>query len=181
MHHILTTTASRTIKELSFTRRVLRYETNSSQTSQSSPSIINRIFSGWSSDVELRRGKNLLLEDLMSSSRWNCLTTNMSRFEQSRHNDKMTKTLIVMQDIVHQLKRLMSNLTEFHTDCHKVMTTLTTVRTDIATTTTSSVQYLCSFQLFHGVKLFPIDLDLARTAFQYQSTNPVTQVVLSTL
>merc|ERR1712203_1057304 len=53
-----------------------------------------------------------------------------------------------VQDIVHQLKRLMSNLTEFHTDCHK---------------------------LFHGVKLFPIDLDLARTAFQYQSTNPVIQ------
>ena len=81
----------------------------------------------------------------------------------------MNDNFIVTQDIVHQLKRLMSNLTEFHTDCHKVTTTLSIVGTNI-------VQYLCSFQLFHGVKLFPIDLDLARTAFQYQSTNPVNQV-----
>ena len=67
-----------------------------------------------------------------------------------------------VQDIVHQvnimkyfitffamkyfqLRRLMSNLTEFHLDCHK---------------------------LFDGVKLFPIEMDLARSAFQTQeSTN----------
>ena len=39
-----------------------------------------------------------------------------------------------------QLRRLMSSLTNFHLDCHK---------------------------LFDGVKLFPIEVDLARTAFQY--------------
>jgi len=70
----------------------------------------------------------------------------------ARRSDVLVKMELLdnkhVQDIVHQLKRLMSNLTDFHTDCHK---------------------------LFHGVKLFPIDLDLARTAFQYQSTNPVTQ------
>jgi len=70
----------------------------------------------------------------------------------ARRSDVLVKMELLdnkhVQDIVHQLKRLMSNLTEFHTDCHK---------------------------LFHGVKLFPIDLDLARTAFQYQSTNPVNQ------
>lgn len=49
-----------------------------------------------------------------------------------------------VQDIVHQLRRLMSSLTDFHTDCHK---------------------------LFHGVKLFPIEVDLTKTAFQYESTN----------
>ena len=43
--------------------------------------------------------------------------------------------------IVHcmQLRRLMSSLTNFHRDCHK---------------------------LFDGVKLFPIEVELARTAFQ---------------
>merc|ERR1712013_276111 len=45
-----------------------------------------------------------------------------------------------VQDIVHQLRRLMSSLTSFHLDCHK---------------------------LFDGVKLFPIEVDLARTALQY--------------
>merc|ERR1719495_272825 len=45
-----------------------------------------------------------------------------------------------VQDIVHQLRRLMSSLTSFHVDCHK---------------------------LFDGVKLFPIEVDLARTALQY--------------
>ena len=44
-----------------------------------------------------------------------------------------------VQDIVHQLRRLMANLTQFHLDCHK---------------------------LFHGVKLFPIEMDLAKSAFQ---------------
>merc|ERR1739838_806054 len=44
-----------------------------------------------------------------------------------------------VQDIVHQLRRLMSSLTTFHTDCHK---------------------------LFDGVKLFPIEVELARSAFQ---------------
>ena len=38
-----------------------------------------------------------------------------------------------------QLRRLMANLTQFHLDCHK---------------------------LFDGVKLFPIEMDLARSAFQ---------------
>merc|ERR1711972_220043 len=64
----------------------------------------------------------------------------------ARRSDVLVKMELLdnkhVQDIVHQLKRLMSNLTEFHTDC---------------------------------LKLFPIDLDLARTAFQYQSTNPVTE------
>ena len=78
------------------------------------------------------------------------------------------------QDIVHQLKRLMSNLTEFHTDCHKVGMTLIRVEIYMIVNDSTSLSY--SFQLFHGVKLFPIDLDLARTAFQYQSTNPVIQV-----
>eukprot|EP00090_Calanus_glacialis_P006070 TRINITY_DN14768_c0_g1_i1.p1 TRINITY_DN14768_c0_g1~~TRINITY_DN14768_c0_g1_i1.p1 ORF type:complete len:286 (-),score=99.29 TRINITY_DN14768_c0_g1_i1:61-918(-) len=45
-----------------------------------------------------------------------------------------------VQDIVHQLRRLMSSLTNFHLDCHK---------------------------LFDGVKLFPIEVDLARTVFQH--------------
>ena len=81
------------------------------------------------------------------------------------------------QDIVHQLKRLMSNLTEFHTDCHKVGMTLIRVEIYmIANIVNDSTSLSYSFQLFHGVKLFPIDLDLARTAFQYQSTNPVIQV-----
>ena len=60
-----------------------------------------------------------------------------------------------VQDIVHQvclllktqqikpkylqLRRLMANLTQFHLDCHK---------------------------LFDGVKLFPIEMDLAKSAFQ---------------
>jgi len=70
----------------------------------------------------------------------------------ARRSDVLVKLELLdnkhVQDIVHQLKRLMSNLTEFHTDCHK---------------------------LFHGVKLFPIEVDLANNAFQYQSTNPVTQ------
>ena len=44
-----------------------------------------------------------------------------------------------VQDIVQQLRRLMANLTQFHLDCHK---------------------------LFHGVKLFPIEMDLAKSAFQ---------------
>ena len=44
-----------------------------------------------------------------------------------------------VQDIVHQLRRLMGNLTQFHLDCHK---------------------------LFDGVKLFPIEMDLAKSAFQ---------------
>ena len=38
-----------------------------------------------------------------------------------------------------QLRRLMANLTQFHLDCHK---------------------------LFDGVKLFPIEMDLAKSAFQ---------------
>ena len=44
-----------------------------------------------------------------------------------------------VQDIVHQLRRLMENLTQFHSDCHK---------------------------LFHGVKLFPIELELGQSALQ---------------
>eukprot|EP00092_Neocalanus_flemingeri_P010172 GFUD01010962.1.p1 GENE.GFUD01010962.1~~GFUD01010962.1.p1 ORF type:complete len:453 (+),score=147.71 GFUD01010962.1:164-1360(+) len=56
-----------------------------------------------------------------------------------------------VQDIVHQLRRLMSSLTAFHIDCHK---------------------------LFDGVKLFPIEVELARTltAFQYQQDNMEEQV-----
>jgi len=47
-----------------------------------------------------------------------------------------------VQDIVHQLRRLMQSLTDFHIDCHK---------------------------MFDGVKLFPIEMDLARTAFMYNA------------
>ena len=53
-----------------------------------------------------------------------------------------------VQDIVHQLKRLMANLTSFHNDCHK---------------------------LLNGAQLFPIEVDLTRSAFQYESTNQVVQ------
>ena len=42
----------------------------------------------------------------------------------ARRSDVLVKLELLdnkhVQDIVHQLKRLMSNLTEFHTDCHKV-------------------------------------------------------------
>lgn len=48
-----------------------------------------------------------------------------------------------VQDIVHQLRRLMESLTTFHLDCHK---------------------------MFDGVKLFPIEVDLEKTAFQYSSS-----------
>ena len=41
------------------------------------------------------------------------------------------------------MRRLIQNLTQFHLDCHK---------------------------LFDGVKLFPIEMDLARSAFQTQSS-----------
>jgi len=54
-----------------------------------------------------------------------------------------------VQDIVHQLRRLMSSLTTFHLDCHK---------------------------LFDGVKLFPIEVDLARTALQYPQNSNFGQV-----
>jgi len=54
-----------------------------------------------------------------------------------------------VQDIVHQLRRLMSSLTTFHIDCHK---------------------------LFDGVKLFPIEVDLARTALQYSQDSVGGQV-----
>jgi len=50
-----------------------------------------------------------------------------------------------VQDIVHQLRRLMANLTQFHLDCHK---------------------------LFDGVKLFPIEMDLAKSAFQTSDSAP---------
>merc|ERR1719394_1229699 len=64
----------------------------------------------------------------------------------ARRSDVLVKMELLdnkhVQDIVHQLKRLMSNLTEFHTDCHK---------------------------LFDGVKLFPIEMDLAKSAFQTSS------------
>lgn len=46
----------------------------------------------------------------------------------ARRSDVLVKLELLdnkhVQDIVHQLKRLMSNLTEFHTDCHKVTTGL---------------------------------------------------------
>ena len=47
----------------------------------------------------------------------------------------------------------MSSLTSFHLDCHK---------------------------LFDGVKLFPIEVDLARTALQYQQEVPPYQVLQET-
>merc|ERR1719219_1462065 len=53
-----------------------------------------------------------------------------------------------VQDIVHQLRRLMANLTTYHNDCHKLLA---------------------------GAQLFPIEVDLTRSAFQYESTSQVMQ------
>eukprot|EP00095_Tigriopus_kingsejongensis_P008324 maker-scaffold1724_size29877-snap-gene-0.8 protein:Tk08324 transcript:maker-scaffold1724_size29877-snap-gene-0.8-mRNA-1 annotation:"prkca-binding protein" len=53
-----------------------------------------------------------------------------------------------VQDIVFQLRRLMSGLTTFHQECAHLM---------------------------KGAKLFPIEVDLTRHAFQYTSTNPILQ------
>ncbi len=54
-----------------------------------------------------------------------------------------------VQDIVFQLRRLMSGLTTFHTECAELM---------------------------KDAKLFPIEVDLTRNSFQYKSTMPVTEV-----
>lgn len=54
-----------------------------------------------------------------------------------------------VQDVVWQLQRLVAGLAEFHGD------TLT---------------------LLQGNSLFPIEVDLAQSAFQYKSTSPVVQV-----
>jgi hypothetical protein len=54
-----------------------------------------------------------------------------------------------VQDVVWQLQRLVAGLAEFHGD------TLT---------------------LLQGNSLFPIEVDLSRSAFQYTSTSPVVQV-----
>jgi len=54
-----------------------------------------------------------------------------------------------VQDVVWQLQRLVAGLAEFHGD------TLT---------------------LLQGNSLFPIEVDLTRSAFQYKSTSPVVQV-----
>ncbi|XP_059098857.1 PRKCA-binding protein-like isoform X1 [Tigriopus californicus] len=51
-----------------------------------------------------------------------------------------------VQDIVFQLRRLMSGLTTFHQECAHLM---------------------------KDAKLFPIEVDLTRNAFQYQSTNQI--------
>ena len=57
-----------------------------------------------------------------------------------------------VQDIVFQLRRLMSGLTAFHSDCAALM---------------------------KDAKLFPIEVDLTRNAFQCKSTMPVIQVRVS--
>merc|ERR1719245_1633634 len=71
-----------------------------------------------------------------------CRAEARRRFARMR-SDVLTKLELLdnkhVQDIVFQLRRLMANLTQFHLDCHK---------------------------LFDGVKLFPIEMDLARSAFQ---------------
>merc|ERR1712013_624507 len=71
-----------------------------------------------------------------------CRSEARARFASIR-SDVMVKLELLdnkhVQDIVHQLRRLMSSLTSFHLDCQK---------------------------LFEGVKLFPIEVDLARTALQ---------------
>ncbi len=54
-----------------------------------------------------------------------------------------------VQDIVFQLRRLMSGLTTFHVECAELM---------------------------KDAKLFPIEVDLTRNSFQYKSTMPVVQV-----
>ncbi len=54
-----------------------------------------------------------------------------------------------VQDIVFQLRRLMSGLTNFHLECAELM---------------------------KDAKLFPIEVDLTRNSFQYKSTMPVVQV-----
>nr|CAD7205920.1 unnamed protein product [Timema douglasi] len=53
-----------------------------------------------------------------------------------------------VQDIVWQLQRFVSGLVEFHRE---------------------------TYQLLKGNSLFPIEVDLARSAFQYKSTSPVVQ------
>jgi len=71
-----------------------------------------------------------------------CRSEARARFASIR-SDVMVKLELLnnkhVQDIVHQLRRLISSLTTFHLDCQK---------------------------LFEGVKLFPIEVDLARTALQ---------------
>lgn len=54
-----------------------------------------------------------------------------------------------VQDVVWQLQRLVAGLAEFHGD---------------------------TLALLQGNSLFPIEVDLARSAFQYKSTSPVVQV-----
>nr|CAD7269415.1 unnamed protein product [Timema shepardi] len=53
-----------------------------------------------------------------------------------------------VQDIVWQLQRFVSGLVEFHRE---------------------------TYQLLKGNSLFPIEVDLSRSAFQYKSTSPVVQ------
>lgn len=53
-----------------------------------------------------------------------------------------------VQDVVWQLQRLVAGLAEFHGD---------------------------SLALLQGNSLFPIEVDLSRSAFQYTSTSPVVQ------
>ena len=54
-----------------------------------------------------------------------------------------------VQDVVWQLQRLVAGLAEFHGD---------------------------TLSLLQGNSLFPIEVDLSRSAFQYKSTSPVVQV-----
>lgn len=54
-----------------------------------------------------------------------------------------------VQDVVWQLQRLVAGLAEFHGE---------------------------TLSLLQGNSLFPIEVDLARSAFQYKSTSPVVQV-----
>nr|CAD7592196.1 unnamed protein product [Timema genevievae] len=56
-----------------------------------------------------------------------------------------------VQDIVWQLQRFVSGLVEFHRE---------------------------TYQLLKGNSLFPIEVDLSRSAFQYKSTSPVVQLAV---
>lgn len=83
-----------------------------------------------------------------------CRSDARQRFAQLR-SDVLVKLELLdnkhVQDIVFQLRRLMSGLNTFHNECADMM---------------------------KDAKLFPIEVDLTRNSFQYKSTMPVVQVLL---
>ena len=64
---------------------------------------------------------------------------------QVKYEAPQIEILLLTGNTCCQLRRLMGNLTQFHLDCHK---------------------------LFDGVKLFPIEMDLAKSAFQTSESFP---------